>query len=265
VRNIKDEQAKDPEPGAHFRNEPDRKRETTIMKTNFVLIMCDQQLREHLGCYGSRYGVTPNLDRLAGEGVVFENAYTACPVCTPARGALFTGRTPHMCGAYTNGMPLYETVPTMGEIFARHGYRTGYISKWHLDGDGSYMGSGKAARGFPDAVWYDGRRYLDELTPEEQKLGYGSCDNATLRDRDLPDSLCWATRNSNRAIASSAATPAGNSPSCSSSATTNPTRRRTARRVSWMLSVKRMSLFRTPSAMPSRANPRPTANGRRPM
>jgi len=170
------------------------------MKTNFVLIMCDQQLREHLGCYGSRYGVTPNLDRLAGEGVVFENAYTACPVCTPARGALFTGRTPHMCGAYTNGMPLYETVPTMGEVFARHGYRTGYIGKWHLDGDGSYMGSGKAARGFPDAVWYDGRRYLDELTPEERKLGYGSCDNATLRARDLPDSLCWATRNSNRAI-----------------------------------------------------------------
>lgn len=170
------------------------------MKMNFVLIMCDQQLREHLGCYGSRYGVTPNLDRLAREGVAFENAYTACPVCTPARGAIFTGRTPHMCGAYTNGMPLYETVPTMGEIFARHGYRTGYIGKWHLDGDGSYMGSGRAARGFPDAVWYDGCRYLDELTPAEQKLGYGSCDNATLRARDLPDSLCWATRSSDRAV-----------------------------------------------------------------
>jgi uncharacterized sulfatase len=170
------------------------------MKTNFVLIMCDQQLREHLGSYGSRYGVTPNLDRLAGEGTTFENAYTACPVCTPARGAIFTGRTPHGCGATCNGLPLYETVPTMGEIFSRHGYRTGYIGKWHLDGCPDYMGSGRAARGFPDAVWFDGRRYLDELAPEEQELGYGSCDNATLRARDLPDALCWATRNSDRAV-----------------------------------------------------------------
>lgn len=44
------------------------------MRPNFVLIMCDQQLREHLGCYGLTYGVTPNLDRLAAEGLTFENA-----------------------------------------------------------------------------------------------------------------------------------------------------------------------------------------------
>lgn len=169
------------------------------MPPNLVLIMCDQQLREHLGCYGSTYGVTPNLDRLAAEGLTFENAYTASPVCTPARGALFTGRTPHRCGAYSNELPLYETVPTMGEVFARRGYRTGYIGKWHLDG-GGYMGSGRAARGFPDAVWYDGQRYLDELAPAERELGYGSCDNATLRARDLPDDLCWATWSTNRAV-----------------------------------------------------------------
>ncbi len=169
------------------------------MRPNFVLIMCDQQLREHLGCYGSPYGVTPNLDRLAAEGVTFEHAYTACPTCTPARGAIFTGRTPHMCGAYSNDLPLYETMPTMGEIFARNGYRTGYIGKWHLDGGGE-KGRGKAARGFPDEVWYDGRRYFDELTPEEREAAYGSCDNATLRARNLPDALCWATRNSDRAV-----------------------------------------------------------------
>jgi len=169
------------------------------MRPNFVIIMCDQQLREHLGCYGSPYGVTPNLDRLAAEGLAFHNAYTASPVCTPARGAIFTGRTPHMSGAYINELPLYETVNTMGEIFARHGYRTGYIGKWHLDG-GGYMGSGRAARGFPDSLWYDGQRYLDSLSPEERELGYGGCSNETLRERDLPDDLCWATRSSNRAV-----------------------------------------------------------------
>ena len=73
------------------------------MKTNFVLIMCDQQLREHLGSYGSRYGVTPNLDRLAGEGVVFENAYTACPVCTPARGAVSPPINGHCSPRELNG------------------------------------------------------------------------------------------------------------------------------------------------------------------
>lgn len=169
-------------------------------RPNIVLIMCDQQRREHLGCYGSAYGVTPNLDRLAGEGIAFDRAYTTYPVCTPARAAIFTGRTPLQSGAYTNELPLYETVPTLGEIFGQAGYRVGYIGKWHLDGAG-YLGGGKAARGFPDALWYDGEAYRADVGEAAFARGYGSYTSLELREADLPDALCWATRNTDRAVA----------------------------------------------------------------
>ncbi|MBT3374195.1 MAG: sulfatase-like hydrolase/transferase [Lentisphaerae bacterium] len=82
---------------------------------------------------------TPNIDRLAARGTVFSNAFTSCPLCTPARGALLTARWPHQTGVYDNqsvGYSLQETI-SMGEQTwideaARLGYHVGYFGKWHL-------------------------------------------------------------------------------------------------------------------------------------
>ena len=69
-----------------------------------VLIMTDTQRRDMLGCYGNKDMKTPNLDKLAGQGMRFERAYTCQPVCGPARSALFTGTYPHSNGSW--GMPF---------------------------------------------------------------------------------------------------------------------------------------------------------------
>src|SRR5688500_2972278 len=60
-------------------------------RPNFVFILADDLGWADLGCYGSKYHETPNLDRLAGEGMRFTDAYAACPVCSPTRASLLTG------------------------------------------------------------------------------------------------------------------------------------------------------------------------------
>ena len=64
-------------------------------KRQVVFIMTDTQRIDMLGCYGNEHMVTPNLDRLAQEGIRYDKAYTTQPVCQPARSAIFTGSYPH--------------------------------------------------------------------------------------------------------------------------------------------------------------------------
>jgi arylsulfatase A-like enzyme len=78
--------------------------------------------------------VAPNLARLAREGVTYTRAYTAFPVCCPARAAMLTGKYPHQAGVTGNHQLLPPGERTMSAEFKRAGYRTGYIGKWHLDG-----------------------------------------------------------------------------------------------------------------------------------
>ena len=70
---------------------------------NILWICTDQQRFDTLGCTGSEWVHTPNLDRLASEGVLFENAYAQSPVCAPSRGSFLTGRYPRTCGPRQNG------------------------------------------------------------------------------------------------------------------------------------------------------------------
>jgi arylsulfatase A-like enzyme len=106
----------------------------TRWPTNLVLVFADQMRGQAMGCAGNRQVSTPNLDRLAAEGVLFRNAIANTPVCTPSRGTLLTGLSPLAHGALTNDIAIRNDVPALGTILRDAGYRTGYIGKWHLGG-----------------------------------------------------------------------------------------------------------------------------------
>ena len=132
-----------------------------------VIIMTDTQRTDMLGCYGNAAMSTPCLDRLAGEGIRFDRAYTCQPVCGPARSALFTGLFPHSNGSWANCMALGDNMKTLGQRLRDHGLHTAYVGKWHLDG-GDYFGVGHCPDGWDADYWYDMRSYLEELTPDER-------------------------------------------------------------------------------------------------
>ena len=99
---------------------------------NIIVLFSDQQRWDTCGCYGQPLEVTPNLDRLAGEGTRFEHAFTCQPVCGPARACLQTGKFATETGCHVNGRVLPLTERTLAHRLSEAGYDTGYIGKWHL-------------------------------------------------------------------------------------------------------------------------------------
>lgn len=103
---------------------------------NIVFYFSDQQRWDTVN-----EGVTPNLMKLADEGVLFENSFTCQPVCGPARSCLQSGMYATETGCYTNGIALPQDITPLAEYFNRAGYQTAYIGKWHLGSD-KYPGIG---------------------------------------------------------------------------------------------------------------------------
>ena len=100
---------------------------------NIVYIVCDQMRGDALSCLGSPNVSTPNLDRMAKDGVLFERCFSNNPVCVPSRVTAFTGRHPHEHGHLTNhsrALP-HSTRDSMLEHFQERGYRLGWIGKNH--------------------------------------------------------------------------------------------------------------------------------------
>ena len=118
-------------------------------KKQVIFIMTDTQRTDMLGCYGNERMITPNLDRLAREGIRYDKAYTTQPVCQPARAAIFTGSYPHSCAGWSNCMGLSDNVPNIGQRLSDAGIHTAYVGKWHLDG-GDYFGLGRCAKGWDE-------------------------------------------------------------------------------------------------------------------
>ena len=101
-------------------------------RPNVLWLMCDQLRYHALACNGDPNVQTPNLDRLARDGVRFTNACTSYPVCTPARGALVTGQYNHVNGVARHGDLLSPDRRTVAHAFRQAGYRTAWVGKWHL-------------------------------------------------------------------------------------------------------------------------------------
>lgn len=99
---------------------------------SIVFILADQLRACSLPIYGESQIETPHLDRLAREGVVFTNAIATCPVCTPYRAMLLTGRHPQTTGHVINFVRTRHDEISIGDAFSRAGYRTAWIGKWHL-------------------------------------------------------------------------------------------------------------------------------------
>lgn len=166
------------------------------MKKQVIFIMTDTTRKDMLGCYGDKNMKTPNLDRLAEEGIRYENAYTCQPVCGPARSAIFTGTFPHTNGMVTNSIAMGDNIKTVGQRLRDHNIPCGYIGKWHLDG-GDYFGTGRCPEGWDPDYWYDMRCYLEELTEEERRKSRLS---DTSYEPDMTEEFTYAHRCSNRAL-----------------------------------------------------------------
>ena len=103
-------------------------------RPNLLYIFADQMRGMDMHCAGNTQLYTPNLDRLAEQGMRLTHAYANTPVCTASRAMLLTGLYPAANRVVANDLPLSTELPSLGEMFRSAGYRTGYIGKWHLDG-----------------------------------------------------------------------------------------------------------------------------------
>jgi arylsulfatase A-like enzyme len=176
---------------------------------NVVVFVADDLGQRDLGCYGSTFYETPNVDRLAKEGARFTDAYSACPVCSPTRASLMTGQWPQRCritdyiGAplkpedwkrntkllpapYADRLSL-ET-PTLAKVLKNAGYATFFAGKWHLGPEGYW----------PDNQGFDiNRGGVDKGGPYGGKRYFSPYGNARLTDgppgEHLPDRLANET------------------------------------------------------------------------
>ena len=107
------------------------------MPNNIIFYFTDQQRWDTCGCYGQPLDITPNLDALAQEGVLFENAFSPQPVCGPCRALFQTGKYPTETGCFRNNIMLPSDIKTLADYMEKDaGYETAYIGKWHLASDG---------------------------------------------------------------------------------------------------------------------------------
>jgi arylsulfatase A-like enzyme len=122
-----------------------------MKKMNIILILLDDMGWMDLSCYGSKFYETPNIDRLAAEGMFFSDAYAACPVCSPSRASILTGKYParlgvtdwldhsgsiHPCRGRLIDAPYIKYLAldeiSIAAALKKGGYRTWHLGKWHL-------------------------------------------------------------------------------------------------------------------------------------
>jgi len=134
------------------------------VKPNILIILTDQQSANMMSCTGNSFLKTPNMDRLASQGIRFTRAYATNPVCVPSRFSLMTGRMPSEIemegnGHQKNHVPQSILKTSMGSLFAQAGYETVYAGKMHLTGSG-------AENGYENPQAYGFEKYL---TPDDKE------------------------------------------------------------------------------------------------
>lgn len=103
-------------------------------RPNILVVMTDQQPISTIGAYGNQQVKTPNVDRLAREGMRFDQFHIAAFACSPSRACYWTGRWSHRHGVVTNDVVLRDDIPTLGSLTRAAGYQAAFVGKWHLGG-----------------------------------------------------------------------------------------------------------------------------------
>ncbi len=106
-----------------------------------VLLITSEDNGPELGCYGDPYVITPNLDRLAAEGVRFERAFVATASCSESRSSILTGLYPHQngqIGLATHHYRMFAQTPNLASLLKEHSYRTGLIGKLHVNPESAF-------------------------------------------------------------------------------------------------------------------------------
>ena len=119
---------------------------------NIILFIADDVGWDDIGCYGNKAVYTPNIDRIAQEGIRFRNTYLTASSCSPSRTSIISGRYPHNTGAAELHTPLPAQVPIFPELLKDAGYYTAQAGKWHMGED--------ARRGF-DTIHDNGKENGD--------------------------------------------------------------------------------------------------------
>jgi arylsulfatase A-like enzyme len=106
-----------------------------VRPPNIVFIMADDQASQSISCYGSRLNQTPHIDRLAREGVRFDNCFCTNGICAPSRAGILTGKYSHLNGVRDNTVDFDGGQETFPKVFQAAGYETALLGKWHLKSD----------------------------------------------------------------------------------------------------------------------------------
>lgn len=155
-------------------------------RPNVIFILADDLGYSELGCYGNTFNETPNLDKLAAQGVRFTNAYAAAPVCSPFRAALMTGQYPARVGITDYLRPnaadhLDTAYVTLAEMFQKNGYQTGIVGKWHLSGYRNHQA--------PEETLPDKHGFAEVMVSENRGIADGTYFHPYHFNREVPKKL----------------------------------------------------------------------------
>lgn len=173
---------------------------------NIIFVMADDLGWGELGAYGNTFNETPNLDRLASEGVKFDKAYAAAPNCSPTRASIMTGQYPARV-RITDYLPEAEKTHkwldpakhiTLNEALSAAGYYTGIVGKWHLDTHFDTDKGGPKAHGFDEVIGSE-TKYIadgDYFYPYDKISTFKTgIENEYLTDRQSQEAVKFIERN----------------------------------------------------------------------
>src|SRR5215472_14080571 len=138
-------------------------------RPNILYIMADDHDAHAISAYGSKVNKTPNIDRLARQGMRFDNCFCTNSICTPSRGVILTGQYSHITGVKTLNDALDPARPNVAKLLRAGGYQTAMVGKWHLQKDPSGFDYWNILPG--QGLYHD----PDFLTPGKRTKHTGYC------------------------------------------------------------------------------------------